>query len=137
MPGLLTLIFFFAGCGTLWPGTDPDKALALPSSTDISPTASVSAESPTSVLAETPEASAEVPSPEPVDSMDPEASSPTDTKNPSPEPSPPETGIIVKSGNELSSEEKQALLEELEKELDALFAEINDVSAEEEMEAQN
>jgi len=43
----------------------------------------------------------------------------------------------VKSGNELSSEEKQKLLEELEKELDALFTEINDVSAEEEMEAQN
>ena len=59
------------------------------------------------------------------------ASTTPDDSNPS------DSGILVKSGNELSSDEKQKLLEELEKELDALFTEINDVSAEEEMEAQN
>lgn len=43
-------------------------------------------------------------------------------------------GIVVKSGNALSSEEKRALLNELERELDALFAEIENVSDEEELE---
>ena len=60
-----------------------------------------------------------------------------DDSTPPADSNPPDSGILVKSGNELSSDEKQKLLEELEKELDALFTEINDVSAEEEMEAQN
>lgn len=71
------------------------------------------------------------------DSNPPDNSNPPADSNLPADSSPPDSGILVKSGNELSSEEKQKLLEELEKELDALFTEINDVSAEEEMEAQN
>lgn len=165
LPVLLALFFFLTGCGVNRSATSASKTLTSPPSKEIAATAPVSvespaessaalsavvleevqavasedvpAQSPTQTTIETPDAPMEVRSPEATDSMAPDAASPTDTKSPSPEPSSPVSGIIVKSGNELSSVEKQQLLEALEKELDALFAEINDVSAEEEMEAQN
>lgn len=148
VPGLLALVFLFAGCGVRKPGMFASGIPTIPSD-EITTTASVPAASP----AETPTASAEALSPEPTASTKPTASTPpsppaksatptapsppSSTEIPSAAPPPAEHGIIVKSENELSSAEKQQLLEELEKELDALFAEINDVSAEEEMEAQN